>query len=209
MLHGIAANRMTLMKTRRRLAVARRGHTLMKHKLEELMRIFQMEVEHAMGLENEAHAKMREVYAHFQLGQALTDASTLAGVLSAPTFDVDLRVADELVLNMRLPVLECTSEAQTPPYGLFATNDDLDESSRRLRRSLPLLLRLAQSHRRLALLINELETTHRRVNALEYVLIPQLEEETAVIQMKLDEIERFNVSRLMRIKSVIRKDTTS
>lgn len=208
MLDGVAANRMSLMKARRRLSVARRGHTLIKHKLEELMRIFQTEVEHALGLEEVVLIRMQEVYTSFQIGRALTDASTLAGVLLAPTFDVKLGVADELVLNLRLPILECATESQNPPYGLFATNDDLDESSRRLQQTFPLLLRLAQSHRRLALLINELETTHRRVNALKYVLIPQLEEETATVQMKLDEIERANVSRLMRIKSVIRKETS-
>ena len=207
MTHGVAANRMTLMRTRRRLQIARRGHTLMKHKLEELIRIFQLEVAHAHGLEDEAAHTMHGVYESFAMGSAQAEPSALAAILSAPTFDVRLEVTHEAALNLRLPVISCRIEGEEPPYGLPGTNADLDESTRKLRASIPLLLRLAQTRRRLTLLIDALESTRRRVNALEYVLVPQLEQEASLIQMKLDEIERSNVSRLMRIKSIVRKES--
>lgn len=206
MLYGVTANRMTLMRTRKRLATARRGHTLMKHKMEELMRIFQVEIEHARALEGAVHTQLQHVYSQFLLGSAQTDSGSLRSLLVAAAFRIGVKVVRESVLNLRLPVLRCTTAGERPPYGLFASTDDLDESARALERSFPLLLQLAQAHRRLAQLIGELETTRRRVNALEYVLIPRLDERAAVIQMKLDEIERSNVSRLMRIKSVIRKE---
>ncbi len=206
MVYGIAANRMTLMRTRRRLQIARRGHTLMKHKLEELIRIFQAEVANAHGLEEEAARTLREVYESYAMGSAQTDPPTLAAILAAPTFEVNLYVRHEAVLNLRLPVISCNIEGEGVPYGFIGTSTDLDQSVRKLRESIPLLLRLAQTRRRLTLLIEALESTRRRVNALEHELIPQLEQQTSFIRMKLDEIERSNVSRLMRIKSVIKKD---
>lgn len=206
MIYGVAANRMTLMRTRRRLQIARRGHSLMKHKLEELIRIFQQEVAHAQGLEDEAEGAMQALYESFAMGSALTDPATLAAYLSVPTFDLEFEASFEQALNLRLPVFSCRIEGEEPPYGLLGTSVDLDESSHRLRETIPLLLQLAQTRRRLTLLIDALETTRRRVNALEYVLIPQLEQDTVRIQMKLDEIERSNVSRLMRIKTVIRNE---
>ena len=117
-----------------------------------------------------------------------------------------LAVSSEHVLNLKMPAFDVTVEAETPPYGLLETTADLDSSVQRLQAALPLLFRLAQGQRRIELLHREIETTRRRVNALEYVLIPQIEEQAQLIQMKLDEMERANISRLMRIKSIIRKE---
>ena len=209
MIYGVAANRMTLMRTRKRMATARRGHALMKHKLEELMRIFQREIENARGLEETVRGRLQEVYVRYVPGSAQMETAALSSLLAAPVFRVSLAVGTEPVLNLRLPLLECSTDLEAPPYGLFDTNDDLDAAVHRLRKSFPLLIRLAQTHRRLSLLAAEIETTRRRVNALEYVLIPRLEDQAGAIQMKLDEMERSNVSRLMRIKSVIRKSASA
>jgi V/A-type H+-transporting ATPase subunit D len=207
MLYGVSANRMTLTRTRKRLGMARRGHTLMKHKLEELMRLFQDEVDHVLRMREDVATGLQEVYTLFLLGQSRLRYDSAAGVRCFPLLHTHLTVSSEHVLNLTMPVFSATVEVEQPPYGLLDTTADLDGSVQRLQAVLPLLLRLAQGQRRIELLKKEIETTHRRVNALEYVLIPQLEEQAQRIQMKLDEMDRANISRLMRIKSIIRKES--
>ncbi len=206
MLYGVSANRMTLTKTRKRLAMARRGHTLMKHKLEELMRLFQDEVDHVLETQEAVEAQLRDVYTLFLLGKHRLRFEPASGARCMPLLQTHLAVSTEHVLNLKMPVLDATAKIEAPPYGLLETTADLDDSVRRLQTALPLLLRLAQGQQRLTMLHREIETTRRRVNALEYVLIPQIEETEQLIQMKLDEMERSNISRLMRIKSIIRKE---
>ena len=108
-----------------------------------------------------------------------------------------------------MPVVAGTVVMEAPPYGLLETSAERDRSTLRLQEAIPLLLRLAQVQRRIELLLHEIEVTRRRVNALEYVLVPQLAFDARFIQMKLDEMERGNVSRLMRIKAIIRKEAGS
>lgn len=208
MLYGISANRMTLTKTRKRLAMARRGHTLMKHKLEELMRLFQDEVDRVLALQDEVDAELQAIYTRFLLGRSRLRAESATSVACTPILKTHLTMTVEHVLNLKIPVLDATVEVDAPPYGLLETTADLDDSVRRLQHTLPRLLRLAQGRRRIALLHREIGNTRRRVNALEYVLLPRIEQQVQLIQMKLDEMERSNISRLMRIKSIIRKENT-
>jgi V/A-type H+-transporting ATPase subunit D len=204
MLYTVSANRMTLLKLRKRLAMARRGHTLMKHKLDELMRIFQQEIKLVFELRQEVESRLREIYMRFVLGAGLLREEAIHGILSAPLAEAAVELSPGRLLNLKVPVVTAKVEMEEPPYGLLETTADLDECMQRLQQVIPQMLKLAAAQRRLELLVREIEVTRRRVNALEYVLIPQIEQQVRFIQMKLDETERADISRLMRIKSIIR-----
>jgi len=204
MLFGVSANRMTLLKLRKRLAMARRGHTLMKHKYDELMHIFQREIQSVLELRQTTETHLREIYDHFTLGTAILGEEATANLLSIPVLQAETTFSTTNLLNLTVPIISATAHFPSPPYALFSTNSDFDRSVSGLQQVVPRLFKLAESQQRLLLLVGEIQRTRRRVNALEYVLIPQLETQIKYIQMKLDEMERGNISRLMRIKAVIR-----
>lgn len=204
MLNNISPNRMTLLKLRKRLTMARRGHNLMKHKLDELIQIFQKEIRDVLQARKEVDDLLNHVYRQFLPGKGLLREEALYNILAAPLIKVTIEVEQSHLLNLKVPVLRESTEMSLPPYGLLETNCDMDESLRSLRRAIPMLLQLAQKQRQIELLIQEIETTRRRVNALEYILIPQIESQVRFIQNKLEEVERADTSRLMRIKSIIR-----
>jgi len=207
MLNNVNANRMTLLKLRKRLAMARRGHNLMKHKLDELIQIFQKEIRTVMEIRKEADELLNQVYRQFLLGKGLLREEALYNILAAPLIHLEIEQEQTYLLNFKVPVLRESMEISLPPYGLLETNSDMDESLQSFRQAIPLLLKLAENQRRMELVIREIETTRRRVNALEYILIPQIESQVRFIQNKLEEVERADTSRLMRIKSIIRGET--
>lgn len=204
MLHNVSANRMTLLKLRKRLVMARRGHALMKHKLDELMRVFQKEIQKVKQLRKGTDEQLKEVYEQFLFGKGMLREEALYNILTSPLINIDVEEDQSHLLNLKVPVIREKIEMSTPPYGLLETNADMDKSLQRFRVAIQMLLRLAENQRRIDLLSHEIENTRRRVNALEYILIPQIESQVRFIQHKLEEVERANVSRLMRIKGIIR-----
>ena len=204
MLFGVSANRMTLLNLRKRLSVARRGHTLMKHKYDELMHIFQEEIKAAFQLRRETDIQVKTVYNHSTIAKSMMDKTAISNLSAMPIIGIQLNETRENVLNLKVPAISANVMMDSPPYDLNWTNSDLDTSVKELAEVIPRLFQLAAIQKKLQLIAQEIEVTRRRVNALEYVLIPQLEEQIRYIQMKLDEAERSNNSRLMRIKSIIR-----
>ncbi|RMD96476.1 MAG: V-type ATP synthase subunit D [Calditrichaeota bacterium] len=204
MVYGVHANRMTLMLLRKRLAMARRGHVLMKHKLDELMQIFRNEMDRLIKLRQEVEDQLQNLYTAFVFGRGLLRGESIQTVFASPRIRVEVKTRTTPLLNLRVPELQTTVSMEQPPYGLAETSADLDDAVQQFRETLPRLLELAEKQRRLEMVIREIKITRRRVNALEYVLIPRLEEQVHYIKIKLDEVERADITRLMRIKSIIR-----
>lgn len=206
MLVNISANRMTLLKLKKRRTMARRGHSLMKQKLDELIHIFQQQHRAAVTLRQETDRRLHDVYRQFLFGKGTLREEALNSILAAPVINISIEEKQERLLNLLAPHFDCTIRLEAPPYGLLETNADLDESVRNLGAVIDSMLNLAALQRKIELLSREIETTRRRVNALEYILIPQIEAQVRFIKIKLDEVERADISRLMRIKSIIRGD---
>ncbi len=106
-------------------------------------------------------------------------------------------------MNVRVPVFRFSLEGSLVAYGLADTNRDLDRAMGRVREVLERMVRLAEVEKTVELVAAEIERTRRRVNALEYILIPQQDEAIAGIEGKLDEMERSNTTRLMKIKEML------
>lgn len=200
---NVNPNRMVLLKLRRRLVVARRGHKLLKDKFDELMKPFLATIRETGELREEVERELAEAYRLFAIARAETSELELQEALARPRATAEITVSNKQVVSLTVPEFELNVQGQFDCYGLASTPAMLDEALLRLKELLPRMVLLAQRENALKMLAWEIEKTRRRVNALEYVLIPQLEQTVRYITMKLDEYERANLNRLMKIKEMV------
>ena len=200
-------NRMELLRLRKRLGMAQRGHKLLKDKRDELMRRFMELAYKNQELREELEAELTGAMRRFMLARAVMSTPPLEAALSLPKQQVDLVVGEESLMSIKVPKLSWElsgMETDNPlPYGFAETSAELDEATGVLSETMTKLLELATVERRVQILAQEIEKTRRRVNALEHVLIPQLEETVHYITMRLDENERANLTRLLKIKEMV------
>jgi len=196
-------NRMELMKLRRRADVARRGHKLLKDKLDELLKEFLARIAENRRLRVDVEGKLFDAYGLLAVARAEAGSATIAQALLAGA-PGDLVTAEERnVMSVHVPVLEMDELPEPGGYSLATTPIILDSALLGLASVAPLMIELAEREKAIELLAAEIERTRRRVNALEYVLMPQLAETVRYVRMKLDENERADLTRLMKVKDII------
>jgi len=200
MLFPLQATRMELLRRKRRLSLAQRGHKLLKDKEEELMRHLLSLAKRVREKRKELEKKLSEAKAHFYIASLYENPLFSETAFLIPSFRVDLKPSSRRVLNLFLPEMEAEVKEIGRNYGLFQTSGELEEGIERFKKLLPLLLSLAAEEKALKLLLRELTKTRRRVNALEYILIPSLTNSIKFITFKLAEREREDLVRLKRIK---------
>lgn len=202
---GVNATRMELLKQKKRLAMAKRGHKLLKQKRDELMHRFLQLVEETRGLRERVEEKLARGFRSFLLARAemskeVMEESLMTGASSNGALSMEM----ESVMSVWVPRFQFSDDRDIYSYGFAATAAELDTALTLLKEILPEMVKLAEIEKSLELLAEEIETTRRRVNALERVLIPQLDENIRRISMALDEMERSTRASLMRIKEIIR-----
>ena len=196
---------MELLKLKKRLARARRGHKLLKDKQEELMRRFLERIKDVKRLRGNAEEELKKAYAEYLSARCRLSREALVLALSFPGKRLKLKSELINVMNLKMPQLKIETEPEPFTYGVAYTSGTLDIFLRRALKLLPELIRLAETESQVTMLAREIEKTRRRVNALEYVLIPNIEETIGQIEMKLEEFERSNLTRLMRVKEILKK----
>lgn len=205
--------RMELNRLKKRLQMAVRGHRLLKDKRDELMRQFIDLIKHNKELREEVEVDLQAALAKFLLARAVMPGENLEEAIMFPKTRFELEVAKQNIMSVYAPKFsweeagDCQGEGDIYPYGFADTSAELDASLATLSELMPKLLELAQVEKAADLLADEIEKTRRRVNALEYVLIPQLTETVRYITMKLDEAERSALTRLMKVKDIVRGKT--
>ena len=199
--------RMELTRLKKRLSVARRGHKLLKDKRDELMKQFLELVKKNKELREKVEEMLMKVHSSFLIARAVMSSEVLEEALMYPKQTVSLDVHTKNIMSVEVPAMEFQSQSYDPdniyPYGFATTSGELDTAISTLSDMLPYMLELAQMEKSAQLLAQEIEKTRRRVNALEYVLIPQLTETIKYITMKLEENERGNLTRLMKVKDMM------
>lgn len=203
--------RMELSKLKKRIVVARRGHKLLKDKQDELVKKFIDMVKENKSLREEVEKELQDAFGHFVMARTLMSDQVLEESLMYPVGKVDIKVARRNVMSVRIPDINIISggdenngNGKSPfAYGFAGTSAELDHSISILAGILPKLLKLAELEKGCRLMAIEIEKTRRRVNALEYVMIPSMAEKIKYITMKLDENERGNVTRLMKVKDMM------
>ncbi len=198
--------RMELTRLKRRLVVAVRGHKLLKDKRDEMVRRFMLLIKRNKELRQEVEAALSVALGGFVLARVAMTKESFDEALLFPVREVELTLSKQNIMSVYVPKIAYTEKKREQaffPYGLLTTSAELDSATDRLSGVLPQMVELAELEKTCNMLADEIEKTRRRVNALEYVMIPQLEETIKYIKMKLDENERGNLTRLMKTKDMI------
>ncbi len=198
-------NRMELLKLRQRGVTARRGHKLLKDKLDELMKEFLARISEVRRLRGSVERELGTAWGLLAMARAEAGSSALSAALAAGEPAPLADVTERTVMSVRVPELTLRVLPPRQGYSFATTPAVLDGGLARLADALPRMLELAAREKAIELLAAEIESTRRRVNALEYVLIPQIEETVRDIRMKLDEAERGNLTRLMKVKEMVER----
>lgn len=206
---NVNPTRMELRRLKNRLKTATRGHKLLKDKSDEMIRQFMLYVRENKRLREEVEKELTDSLKAFMLARAVSSDAVIEEAIVMPSAKVGLETSSKNVMSVDVPVFTITeSEAsELYPYSFASVTSELDDSIASLTGLLPKLLKLAEVEKTCNMLADEIEKNRRRVNALEYVMIPQLEETIKYIAQKLDENERGATTRLMKVKSMIQEKT--
>ena len=206
----INPTRMELTRLKGRLKTATRGHKLLKDKRDELMKQFLEIVRRNRELRQKVEAGLERANAAFTVAAALMGPEMLEQALLYPKQSVELDMTSKNIMSVNVPVYSFHTRNEDPteiyPYGFAQTSGELDAALEALSQVFQDMLELAQVEKTMQLLAADIEKTRRRVNALEYVMIPQFQEKIRYISMKLDENERGNITRLMKVKEMVLQD---
>ena len=205
---NVNPTRMELTKLKKRLTTATRGHKLLKDKQDELMRQFINLVKYNNSLRKDVEEQLEGSLKDFVMARAVMSSEFLEEAIAYPKESISVEVGNKNIMSVNVPVMNFKGQLEGDegsifPYGFANTSSDLDDAITKLYGILPKLLVLAEVEKSCQLMADEIEKTRRRVNALEYMTIPQLQETIKYIRMKLDENERSALTRLMKVKSMI------
>jgi V/A-type H+-transporting ATPase subunit D len=199
----VSATRMELLHLRKKVKLAQRGHKLLKDKLDELMRQFKILISAYEGARQDLEKELETAYGEFLFARAAMTEPGLMDALRYPGAEARVKTTTRKIMNLVLPVFQVSIEGNVRNYGMFDTPAELDESLKVYKELLPKIIKLAEQEKAISLLAREIDTTRRRVNALEYKLIPELEVAIRAIRLKLEEMERGNLTRLMKVKEMV------
>ncbi|MDH6364770.1 V/A-type H+-transporting ATPase subunit D [Enterococcus sp. PF1-24] len=203
---NVNPTRMELTGLKRQLTTATRGHKLLKDKQDELMRQFIALIRKNNELRQTVEEEMHAAMADFVLADAIINEAFIEELFIIPSEKVTLDILEKNIMSVKVPVMNFSFDQQDSEspleYGYLNSNAELDRSIDCFSALLPKLLELTEIEKTCQLMATEIEKTRRRVNALEFMTIPQLEETIYYIQMKLEENERSEVTRLIKIKNM-------
>ena len=206
----INPTRMVLNQRKGRLKTATRGHKLLKDKRDELMRQFMDVVRRNKELRIKVEEGLTEAFAALSVASAVMSPEMLEQSLLYPRQSVELGMSFKNVMSVNVPLYDfrtkSADEGDIYPYGLAQTSGELDDAMTALSGVFEDMLELAQVEKTMQLMAQEIEKTRRRVNALEYVMIPQLQSDIKYITMKLEENENSTKVRLMKVKEMVLQD---
>jgi len=209
MILDINPTRQELLRLKKRLVLAKKGHKLLKDKQDELVRNFLEIIEDTKLLRIEADRETESVYQSFSLAEGVVGGAHIENLFSIPGARTDIKSQTKTIMNLKVPQFEVEISGDPYDYGDVASSVLVDISVRKYGKFLETLLRLAELEKASILLAEEIEKTRRRVNALEYILIPNYVDTIKYITMKLAEMERSNLTRIMKVKDVLAEKRAS
>lgn len=200
--------RMELKRLKARLKTAVRGHKLLKDKSDEMIRRFMEFAKQNKTLREQVEKELSEALTTFIVAKAVSDDAVIQEAVAMPSKTVKLEMDSQNIMSVIVPVMQVKeSESKDRyPYSFASVTAELDSSIGVLSGLLQKMVKLAEIEKTCNMLAIEIEKNRRRVNALEYVMIPQLEETIKFITMKLDENERSNIVRLVKVKAMIAEE---
>jgi V/A-type H+-transporting ATPase subunit D len=200
---NVNPTRMELKKLKARLNTAVRGHKLLKDKSDEMIRRFTILLRETKVLREEVEGQLSDVLKQFKIARSVTPSFEAEAAFAMPSVEVKAECETSSIMGVDVPKVSIVQEKRADglPYAFSEITGEADYSVQKASELLPKMVELAQTEKAVRMLAEEIERNKRRVNALEYVMIPQLEETIKYIKDKLDENERAAVVRLMKVKS--------
>lgn len=203
---NVKPTRMELQALKSRLAVSVRGHKLLKDKQDELMRQFIELIRKNNELRAQVERRLIAGMKNFVLAKSTLEEAFIEELVAIPPQSVTLEMQEKNIMSVYVPEMTFTVNEQNQEsdfkYGYLNSNSEIDASVEAISAVLPDLLALTEIEKTCQLLADEIEKTRRRVNALEYRMIPQLQETIYYIEMKLEEQERASITRIMKVKDM-------
>lgn len=207
---NVNPTRMELTRLKGKLRTAMRGHKLLKDKRDELMKQFLETMREAKSLRAEVEEELMTVHGAFTVASALMSSQAIEQALMFPKQSVELTMDFKNIMSVNVPQYhfktKTESESDIYPYSFASTSGELDTAVDALGKVFTKMLKLAQIEKAGQLMAEEIEKTRRRVNALEYIMIPDTQEAIRYITMKLDENDRSATTRLMKVKDMLLKE---
>ncbi|WP_409199752.1 V-type ATP synthase subunit D [Methanobrevibacter sp. DSM 116169] len=206
---GINPTRMELLNLKKRTKLAEKGHTLLKEKRSALIKEFFDILDRVKGVREEADLRLKEAM------DALTSAQIVMGDLAvrkaslAVKESIDVDISSRSIMGVSVPIVNINMDEKSlvdRGYGFNDTSIQLDEAAKKFEEAIKLIIELAEIEKTIYLLAEEIESTKRRVNALEHIMIPKFENTVKFIDMRLQDLERENFVRLKMIQSTIEKN---
>ncbi len=208
---NVNPTRMELTRLKKRYKTALRGHKLLKDKRDEMMRRFIDLIKQNKQLREKVEAELAQALGDFLLARAVMSSEVLEEAIMYPVREARIEAKTQNIMSVNVPVIRYLNKDEETqggyPYSFPQTSAELDGAITTLSEVLPQLIQLAEIEKTCQMLADEIEKTRRRVNALEYVMIPQLSETIKYITMKLDESDRSSRTRLMKVKEMIQQRT--
>ncbi|MGX6961520.1 V-type ATP synthase subunit D [Vagococcus xieshaowenii] len=202
---NVNPTRMELSRLKKQLTTATRGHKLLKDKQDELMRQFILLIKQNHQLRDKLEVIMQQAMESFMLANVAINENFIEELFLLPTDDITVDIVEKNIMSVTVPIMNFSYpdafDEEALDYGYLNSNADLDASIEKFYKFLPSLAELTEIEKTCQLMADEIEKTRRRVNALEYMTIPQLEDTIQHIQMKLEENERAEITRLIKIKN--------
>jgi V/A-type H+/Na+-transporting ATPase subunit D len=200
----VNATRMELLRLRRRTALAKKGHKLLKDKLDGLIQRLLQVVKAHRRLSNKLEEELIIIFQQLALGSAQTDPKVLEAAALIPTCTASVDITIKNIMGVKIPKYRSKVEGQPISYGYVDTSAELDQALTSFRAIMDELVQLAEHNKAILVMARNIIEIKRRVNALEYIMIPELEDSVRYIKMKLSEMERSTTVSLLKIKDIVR-----
>lgn len=196
--------RMELTRVKRQLATAKRGHKLLKDKQDEFVQRFMEIIKENRALRLEVEEELAKIMKKYISAKQKMSFEGIVEALMVPSNSVSLSTSSRTVMNIKIPTIQYEAKDKIDlTYGFAFTHPDLDDAIMSLSKLLPKMIKMAELEKACDMLAKEIEKTRRRVNAIEFIMIPEMEETIRYITMKLEDNERSNIIRLMKSKEII------
>lgn len=206
MIEGINPTRMELLKLKQREKLAVKGHSLLKEKRNALIMEFFNILERVKGSRDNVSQKLEEAYQDLTAAQVSMGDLAVKKAAMSVTESINVDIDARSVMGVVVPIIDSETQERTiveRGYGFMDTSVKVDEAAKKFEESIQLIIELGEIEKTIMLLAGEIESTKRRVNALEHIIIPRLENTVKYIEMRLEEMERENFVRLKMIKKTM------
>ncbi|MFH1392211.1 MAG: V-type ATP synthase subunit D [bacterium] len=200
----INPTRMELIKLKKKIKTAQRGHKLLKDKRDGLMQEFMAIIRLARDLRQKVEEKLGLAFQNFLFASSKVSPAEMQEALIWPNLSIELSAKTKNIMSVEIPKFDFKTHGKNfKCYSEYSMSKKLDKSLETFQKTLPDLIKLAEVEHSARLLAYEIEKTRRRVNALEYVFIPEMAKNIKYITAKLNEQERGALVALMKVKQKI------